>query len=231
VSKGYVWLHLLVLVLAGPSVARAGPASRPAAENRVPNLLGPTGLLLIPSAYVQRDRQISAFVAGSSKVVAGGVVAGIGNRFELSAAGVNAEDHFANGSSGVLVNAKLGLVQETLTLPAVSVGVVDASGTLDPHLGWYVVASKYLIPYFVQGLSGQNLALKLHLGLGGGIYDDQLFVGTELFFRAPLAAMAEYTHGELNIGGRYHARRWIATVGLFDLRHVGGEVTYTAAFR
>jgi Exopolysaccharide biosynthesis protein YbjH len=231
VPRGYVYLHLLILILALPSVARAGPARRPSGEERVPNFLGATGLLLIPSAYIQRDRQVAAFVSGSSASVAGGIVAGIRNRLELSVTGVDAEDDFADGSSGLLLNAKLSLVKETLSLPALSIGVIDAFDTLDQHPGWYVVASKYVIPYFVQAVSGQDLALKLHLGFGGGIYDEELFAGAELFFRAPLAVMAEYANGELNLGGRYHARRWSATLGWFDFRHIGGGIAYTAAFR
>jgi hypothetical protein len=231
VPRGYVYLPLLISILAVPSVARAGPAPRPAGEERVPNFLGATGLLLIPSAYIQRDRQVTAFVAGTSDSVAGGVVGGIRNRLELSVAGVDAEGEVADERSGVLANAKLSLVKETLTLPAFSVGVIDAFDTLDRHPSWYVVASKYVIPYFVQAVSGQDLALKLHLGFGGGIYDEELFAGAELFFRAPLAVMAEYANGELNIGGRFHARRWSATLGLFDFRHIGGGIAYAAAFR
>jgi hypothetical protein len=231
VPRGYVYLHLLILILAVPSVARAGPAPRPAGEERVPNFLGATGLLLVPSAYIQRDRQVTGFVAGTSDSVAGGFVAGIRNRLELSLAGVDAEDDLPDERSGVLANAKLSLVKETLTLPALSVGVIDAFDTLASHASWYVVASKYVIPYFVQGLTGQDLALKLHLGFGGGIYDEELFAGAELFFRAPLAVIAEYANGELNIGGRCHARRWSATIGLFDFQHIGGGIAYTAALR
>jgi hypothetical protein len=227
VLREYVCLCFLVWVLTAPSLARAGAAARPAGENRVPNFLGATGLLLIPSAYLQHDRQLSAFVAGISDSIAGGVAAGVRNRLELSVAGADMEE-FAHGQSGVLANAKLSLVKETLMLPALSVGVVDVFDTLEPQPSWYLVASKYVIRYFVQGLSGQDLALKLHMGFGGGIYDTKLFLGTELFFRGPLAGMAEYANGELNLGGRYSAGHWSATLGLFDLRHVGGGIVFTA---
>ena len=43
--------------------------------------------------------------------------------------------------------------------------------------------------------------------------------------------MVEYTNGQFNIGGRYHARRWSATIGLLDLQRVGGGIAYTAALR
>jgi hypothetical protein len=109
VPRGLICLDLLVLILVAASTARAAPAPRPADEDRVPNVLGTTGLLLIPSAYLQRDRQISISVAGTSDSVAGGIVAGMRNQLELSVTGVDAEDGFADGRSGVLANAKLSM--------------------------------------------------------------------------------------------------------------------------
>jgi hypothetical protein len=47
---------LLTLALTTPAWAQSGPASRPAGADRVPNFLGATGLLLVPSAYLQRAR-------------------------------------------------------------------------------------------------------------------------------------------------------------------------------
>jgi hypothetical protein len=231
VISAYICLNLLVLVLAAPSMARAEPPARPAGEERVPNLLGATGLLLVPSAYLQRDRQLSAFVGGTSEFVVGGVAAGIHNRLELSVVGVDGEDGFADGSSGVLANAKLSLKKETLTLPAFSVGIIDAFDTLNQHPNWYLVASKYVIPYFVEGLTGQGLALKLHVGYGDGIYDQELFLGAELFFRAPVSGIVEYANGDFSVGGRYHGRRWSATIGLLDLQRVGGRIAYTVVLR
>jgi hypothetical protein len=163
--------------------------------------------------------------------VVSGIVAGVRNRLEIGVTGVDADEEFAGGDSGLLANAKLILLTGTLKLPAVSVGVIDAFDALDQHPGWYVVASKYIIRYFVQGLTGQDVALKLHLGYGGGIYDKELFAGAELFFRGPLAGMAEYANGEVNLGGRYHARHWTATLTVFDLEHLGGGIVYSAAFR
>src|SRR5438094_9087560 len=91
VSREYVCLPLLILVLIASSMARAEPPARPAAEDPVPNLLGATGLLLIPSAYLQRDHQLSAFVAGTSDSVVGGVTVGARNRLELSVMGLDTE--------------------------------------------------------------------------------------------------------------------------------------------
>jgi hypothetical protein len=226
------WLALaLTLALAARVSAQTGGVPRPTGEARVPNFLGATGLLLVPSAYLQKDRQLSAHVGGTSDFLGGGAVLGFANRLEIGVAGVDADAGVAGGESGILANAKLGVLQETLTMPALSVGVIDAFDALDRDASWYVVASKYVIGYFVQGLTGQQIAAKLHLGYGGGLYDQEIFAGAELFLRGPLSGMAEVANGEVNLGGRYHARHWTATVALFDFDQIGGEVVYTMAFR
>jgi hypothetical protein len=221
----------LALALAAPARAQSGSAPRPAGEERVPNFLGATGLLLVPSAYLQRDRQLSAHVGFASEFVSGGAILGLRDRLELGVSGVDTDEGFAGGNSGALANAKLNLVQETLKLPAFSVGVMDAFDTLDQDPAWYAVVSKYVIGYFVEGLTGQDVALKLHLGYGSGIYGKELFTGGELFFNERLAGIAEVADGSFNLGGRYHAHRWTATIALFDLEHVGGGLVYTMAFR
>src|SRR6266542_358320 len=108
----------LTLALAPTSPARAqrSVSARPIEEARVPNFLGTTGLLLIPSAYLQRDRQLSAVGGGSGDFVAGGVLAGWRNRLELGAVGLDPDTAF-DGGARLVANAKLGLFQETLLRP------------------------------------------------------------------------------------------------------------------
>jgi hypothetical protein len=168
-------------------------------------------------------------VAGSSDFGAGGVIAGIRNRLEVGVTLLDADNEFAGGDTELLANAKLNLFRETLTLPAFSVGILDAFDALDRDPSWYLVASKYLVRYFVRALTGQEIALKLHVGYGGGLYDQDLFAGAELFLPRGMSAMAEISNGEVNLGIRYHAGRFRATLGLFDLDHAGGGINYTAA--
>jgi hypothetical protein len=111
------------------------------------------------------------------------------------------------------------------------VGIIDALDELDRGRSWYLVASKSLIRYFVKGLTGGDFALKLHVGFGGGIYDQELFAGAELFPGAHLSAMAEYADGDVNLGGRFHAHHLNASLGLLDFRRIGGGISYTTSFR
>jgi hypothetical protein len=229
--RGRLWLSALALALSAPALAQTTAASRPIEEVRAPNFLGATGLLLIPSAFIQRDRELSAFVAGSADFVAGGAVMGIGHRLEVGATGLNGENAFVRRGSRFVGNARLSLFQETLLRPAFSVGVVDAFAALNRGPSWYLVTSKSVIRYFVRALTRRELAVKLHLGYGGGLYDRELFGGAELFLPGPLSAMAEVSDGKINVGGRVSVGGFRVTLGLFDLAHVGGGVSYTASLR
>lgn len=212
---------LLPLVLAGSPLAHAQTffdEDRPTGEARVAGFLGPTGLLQTPSAYVLRSREVSAHFGGDADFAAGGVAAGIGGRLE---AGVTLRD----GHDGAWVNAKANVMPETLLRPALSAGIVDAFD--DSRVSGYVVASKYIIPYFVEALTGRTgLAIKLHIGYGGGIYGHDVFAGTELIFANGLSGIGELSGGHVNLGVRWLRQGLSATVGLFDFDRIGGTVSF-----
>jgi len=222
---------LLILGSAAPALAQPDAFARPNAEARAPNFLGATGLLLAPSAHVQRDREVSIVAAGNARFVAGGAVVGVGNRMELGAAVLDSGDEFAAGETELLANARLNLFPETLIRPAFSVGVSDALDALDLGPGWYLVTSKTIIPYFVRAVAGREAALKLHLGYGGGIYDEEPFAGLELFGPGSLSGMAEVVHGRVNLGARFFRRGLCVTAGLFALDHGGGSISYSLPLR
>jgi hypothetical protein len=212
---------LLPLILAGSPSVHAQTffdEDRPAAEARVPGFLGPTGLLQTPSAYVLRNREASAHFGGDADFAAGGVAAGIGGRLE---AGVTLRE----GGGGAWVNAKANVLPETLLRPALSVGIVDAFDA--SRASGYVVASKYVIPYFVEALTGRTgFAIKLHIGYGGGIYGHDVFAGTELILDNGLSGIAELSGGRANLGVRWLRQNLSATVGLFDFDRIGGIVSF-----
>ncbi len=222
---------LMILALAAFAIpahaADVQDVQRPSTEARVPNFLGSTGLLELPSAYVQPNRQVSAFVGGTNKFVIGGVIGGIADRLEVGVgvAGGNGGDF--GSDVNVLVNAKYQVLREKRNLPAIAVGVVDAADQLGLDPSWYVVASKY----FTKSEIEQRFALKGHVGYGGGLYGDSPFGGAELFFDRHLSAMAEYRDGDINVGGRYTYKAFTATIALFDLNSIGGEVAYSFRFR
>ena len=231
-------IAVLVVLAAFARPVGAQASYRPAAEeDRAPNLVGVTGLLLAPSAYVVRDRQIAGALSGAAKSSGGFTAAtltlGLGNRAEIGLTALDPD----GGAARLRMSAKLNLLPETLLLPALSVGLVDAFDTgqaahVEGGAGVYVVASKYLVRYFVQGVTGVPLALKIHAGLGGGAFGNAPFAGVEAFpGDGRIAALAELVHGDMNLGARLHAGNFSATVGWLDFRRIGGSVTYSVPLR
>lgn len=224
-----VWIACLLTLLVAGGVRADPPSSnreRPVGEAHVPNILGVTGLIQLPSAYLERDRHISFFLHSSNGPI-GGAILGVANRVEI---GVREEK--VRGRAGrFLTSAKISLLREQLILPAVSVGVVDAFGGDSPAAGGYVVVSKYVIPYFLDALIGRSFALKFHVGYGGGVLGRKPFAGAELFPTEHLSGMAEIVNGRANLGVRYFQRGFSATVGLLGADHTVGSISFGVPLR
>jgi hypothetical protein len=223
---------LLLLIIAGVMGRGAGAQApreeRPADEARVPSLVGASGLLRVPSAYVQRGDEVAAFGAWTSHETSGGLLVGLANRLEFGATVRSRE----RGGSQVVGNAKLNLVSEQLFSPAVSIGIADAFGSGSQASSGYVVVSKDIIPYFVEALTGQRrLALKLHMGFGGGLYGHTLFTGAELVGDGGLSGFGEIVRRRVNLGIRYTHQGFAATVGWLDLKDADGSLSYAIALR
>jgi hypothetical protein len=224
-----VWIAFLILLYAAGGVQADPPVSsgeRPVGEARTPNLLGITGLLQMPTAYLERDRHVSFFLRCGDGT-SGGAILGVANRVEI---GVRGEKTGGRGGT-FLTSAKVNLLPEQLILPAVSAGVVDAFGGDSPGVGGYVVASKYLIPYFLEALIGRSLALKVHVGYGGGVLRREPFAGAELFLTENLSGMAEVVGGQANLGVRYYQRGFAATVGLLGADRAVGSISFGMPLR
>ena len=141
----------LSLSVSTSALAQTGDVARPPSEERLPGLVTTDGLFRMPTAYLQRDGELTFFTAGD-KNASGGLLAGLGQRLEL---GVSAGD-LDRGRDKFTGSAKVNLLPEALIAPAISAGVLDAfDATRDGRSG-YVVVSKYVIPYFVEAVTGQK---------------------------------------------------------------------------
>jgi hypothetical protein len=224
--KALIGLVALTLYAAAPASAQLIGVERPVTEGRVPNFLGATGLLLAPSAYTQFNREGTGYFHATSGFYGGGAVVGLGDQFEVGLTVLSTRRSGGRRGTDLLANAKFNFLRETDNIPALSVGVVDAFSDFARRASWYVVASKY----FTRAEVEQDFALKGHLGFGGGVYNERVFAGAELFFQPNLAGMAELVNGRFNLGGRYHAGPLSATLGLFNFSRIGGGLAYTVAF-
>ena len=228
-------LFALALLAAGPARAQDEEPSLLRGGSATPNFLGATGLLLAPSAQTVGSRGISGHAYFTGDFNSYGLLVGPFDRLEVGATLLDADEDFGDDSE-VIFNAKFALLKESLVLPGISVGVIDAFDALDADTSWYIVASKGL-PKFLPFLGG----LSAHLGYGGGIYDDDIFAGLELNIGTPLdlipvshptfTAIAEYVNEDVNVGLRARWRGFAATLALFDFDNFGGGISYTTGLR
>lgn len=120
-----------------------------------------------------------------------GVAIGVTETLEL---GVARFDSDAPGADiQTVISGKYALLRESISMPAVTVGVVDALGDLDPDgdPGLFIVVGKNLTPA-ATGLAGEPLPpIRGYAGFGTGIYEG-FFVGADMSFSERGKIIAEY---------------------------------------
>ena len=162
------------------------------------SLLGPSGLLLIPTADSLGMAQwnVGGSILTEDGLDLNAVYAnyGISNGFEIGAARVSPEHQ----DSETLLNVKYRLPQPVPVKLDWAVGMADITDQLDRTT--YVVASHT----FGAGLIPKNNLLsapRLHLGIGNGQLDG-LFGGVSATLGNHVDVMAEYDGSHLNLGAR-----------------------------
>lgn len=163
------------------------------------SLLGPTGLVTVPTADTLGVLQWNV---GGSNVWAGSgpdesvVYANIGllPRLEIGFSRLEPEE----GDAETFLNAKLRLIG----LPGkvtVAVGAVDLTDQVDQSA--YVVLSHDLGAGIISP-RGQFTKPQVHVGVGGGQFDG-VFGGFSLTVSGKADVMAEYDGADVNIGVRW----------------------------
>lgn len=189
------YLHLLCLAVLLVCVLSAVPAS---AE---PTVLGPTGLVRIPSAdALVLDEWNAAYFffvpAVGKEVRTNDIVAnlGVANGAEI---GVSAT-HNADDENNTLINGKYEFAGETLNHPALAVGILDLTDSIDTTV--YLVMSKTLSNCIRTGY-GENLSPRITIGLGAGQFSG-LFGGLSTVIADRLALAVDYDSVHVNFGAR-----------------------------
>jgi hypothetical protein len=216
--KTWVLVSLLGLALAG----RASAA---------PNLYGPTGLLVIPTADTLAPQSWNAHVhavdVSGSTLTTFGANYGLAKQLEIGITGF----HLNGIGTKALVNAKYAVLMESGKMPGIAIGGVDIASQIpgaDP--GVYVVASKSLSSLLGGQLTKYNI--RGHLGYGANnIFNDDIFGGVDFQVTPKIQAMAEWLNGNLYFGGRIGLGQGIrAELGSYD-GDFGGGVSYAAALK
>ena len=207
-------LHLLalsVLALASSQVAAA------------PAYFGYTGLMLTPTADTLKTGGVglgATFLSDEHNNTAfWSANFGLLSNLEVGGAVVSPE----HGDSNGIINAKFGLLKETVATPALSIGMSDLADQLDSTP--YVVASKSL------PLAGDNLwAPRFHLGVGGGRLNG-IFGGVSATLNDRMQLMAEYDTNNVNFGVQFAAGQGLRLhADLIGGDSLGLGMSYNAGF-
>ncbi|MEG6585082.1 YjbH domain-containing protein [Dendrosporobacter sp. 1207_IL3150] len=160
-----------------------------------PSINGSTGLISTPSADVLHEGQFSLGYYNLKEGGVGTFNTGIAKNFEIGVAGFR----YDGDQDQTYLNAKLGLLPETILSPGLAIGIEDVADKTDRT--YYAVASK-----------GLPLGFRIHAGVGKGRYDG-LFAGIEKTIN-PISVLtgdsafpattliAEYDGREMNYGAR-----------------------------
>ncbi len=193
-------LYLLCLTVLLVWVLAAIPAS---AE---PTVLGPTGLVRIPSAdALVLDEWNAAYFfvepADDDEIRTNDIVVnlGVANGAEVGLSATHNEEDENN----TLINAKYQFALETVYHPALAVGIVDLTDNVDTTV--YVVMSKTLGNCIRTGY-GENLSPRIHVGLGAGQFSG-LFGGLSTVIADRLALAVDYDSVHVNFGARLRVAR------------------------
>jgi len=150
---------------------------------------------LTPTADRIFDFKPDGAVKGVDVTTFGGAI-GIIPNLEVSAVGIDVDTKGVETEG--LINAKYRVLAETLTMPSVTVGVVDAANRLD-HLTYGTIneASTFIvfgknISNIAEGVSGQvSKPVRGTVGFGTGLYRS-VFAGLNMSLAPKLSVAVEY---------------------------------------
>lgn len=183
-----------------------------------PNWLGPTGLLLIPTADALNTRDFNvAFhhVSDKANIVAGNV--GVARGLEV---GGLYYSPIHRGDDEVTAQVKYRIVPKTLLPLSLAVGWWDPFDQVNST------------PYGVATLSVGDVSgfpLRVHVGGGGGIYDN-VFAGADLNLATNLLTMLEYDGTDINGGIRWGLPMGFRVDAGFVSKEFGIGASYNAHF-
>lgn len=162
-----------------------------------PSYLGTTGLIFVPSDLNLRAGDFSANfhtldLSNNPNVLGANV--GVTENLEIGLARVDPD--IPGGHIETAINVKYGLLNEIGSRPSLTVGAVDAGGSLDPNgdPGFYIVLGKNLTSA-ATSISGEPVPpIRGYLGIGTGIYDG-LFAAAEWSFSPKATLLLEFLNG------------------------------------
>jgi hypothetical protein len=197
--------HSFALTLAVLSALTAPPPQRPTDAPREPlaqmnTLFGPSGLLVVPTAYATPHQEVQ-FSTSFGKDIRGpaanyGIIQGV----EIGGAFMDRE----KASNKTIANAKVSIVPENFKNFVLGIGVIDVADAIDRS--FYFVASASFTPPnwdLPRPAEGRPIALRLHAGVGTGLFQEEIFGGGELLIDPRFALIGEWDTKNFNGALRY----------------------------
>lgn len=174
-------------------------------------LFGPSGLLVTPTAYVTPHNEIQFSTSFGKDIRGPAANFGILQGVEIGGAFIDRE----RASNKAIANAKVNIVPENFQNFVLGIGVVDIADAIERS--FYFVASASFTPPdwgLPRPVNGRPIALRLHAGVGSGLFQDELFGGGELLIDPRFALIAEWDAKNFNGALRYrHDESFAAQFG------------------
>lgn len=170
----------------------------PRGENpaiRVNTLLGPTGLITVPTSTTTRVERFQLGTAFGKDIRTVSLNWGIFDSIEIGGTVVDRN----NQNSKVIGAAKVTIIPQNFDWLELGFGTIDPFDAIEKS--FYGIASVNVrvpteAPESVVGL-------RLHLGYGTGIYRDKIIGGGEVFLNNQFSVVAEYNGADTNAALRY----------------------------
>lgn len=204
---------IVLAVAAASSPQVIGRAYDYSPQVKTNSVFGTTGLINVPTAFTT-DRDAVAVGANVDKDLRG-LTASWGMEGALEVGGALLERDGL--PDRVIAHAKLHLVPKDFDWFDLGVGVIDPFDALRTTL--FAVASASVVP--PRGGMNSAFAMRVHAGLGTGIYSSRMFLGGEVWFREQFSIIGEWDTRKFNAAFRWQqssdfsAQAGIANKGVF----------------
>ncbi|BCW95191.1 MAG: hypothetical protein WHS44_01370 [Fimbriimonadales bacterium] len=170
----------------------------PRGENpaiRVNTLLGPTGLITVPTSTTTRVERFQLGTAFGKDIRTVSLNWGIFDSIEVGGTVVDRN----NQNNKVIATAKVTIIPQNFDWLELGLGTIDPFDAINNTV--YGMASVNVrVP---SQAPEQVVGLRLHVGYGTGIYRDKIIGGGEVFLGNQFAAIVEYNGVDTNAALRY----------------------------
>lgn len=158
------------------------------------SLFGPTGLIVIPTAYSVENNLFAVSGSYGKDIRGPAVNYGFLEYIEIGGAFIDRE----SASNKAIANGKVTILPQNFKNFEVGIGVIDAFDAIGRT--FYMVGSADFIPPDItepaQGT--QAVGLKLHAGIGTGMFNEEVFAGGELLFGNKVSVIGEWDTKNFN---------------------------------